>query len=136
MTRSGVRGARRRWSEDEKARIVAECAVPGASVSLVARRHDLNTNLLFSWLRRIRDQSAGAGDGTFVPAIIEPEQSSPSANRSQEVTVPSRSDTPSDTAARSPGRIEIVLGRSRRVIVDEGVSATALARVISVLERR
>jgi hypothetical protein len=55
MTASGsdaVEGSRRRrhWSDEDKARIVAECEALGASVSLVARRHDLNANLLFSWL--------------------------------------------------------------------------------------
>jgi transposase len=109
--------------------------VPGASVSQVARRHDVNTNLLFTWLRRSRERRGGAGEG-FVPAIIEPVESSVPASRSQEAGGPSRSDAPSDIAARSPGRIEIVLGRSRRVIIDESVSTAALARVISVLERR
>jgi transposase len=35
---------RRRWSEEEKRRIVEETFEPGASVSVVARRHDLNAN--------------------------------------------------------------------------------------------
>jgi hypothetical protein len=35
---------RRHWSDGDKARIVAECGAPGSSVSLMARRHDLNTN--------------------------------------------------------------------------------------------
>lgn len=42
----------------------------------------------------------------------------------------------SGTAARLTGRIEIVLDNSRRVIVDQDVTAAALARVIGVLERR
>src|SRR5215472_11180781 len=45
---------RRRWSDEDKVRIVAECEAPGSSISLVARRHDLNANLLFSWRRRLR----------------------------------------------------------------------------------
>jgi|SRR5690242_6767309 transposase len=132
MMGSGVGSARRRRSEEEKARIVAECEVSGASVSQVARRHDLNTNLLFTWLRRSRERRAGEG---FVPAIIEPVESSVPVDRPQEVGGPSRTDAPSEVAAR-PGRIEIVLGRSRRVIIDETVSAAALARVLSVLDQR
>jgi transposase len=132
MTVSGSRGTRRHWSADEKARVVAECEAPGASVSQVARRHDLNANLLFTWLRRSRERRDGAG---FVPAIIEPMESAVPAGRPQEAGGPSRSDAPSEVAAR-PGRIEIVLGRSRRVIIDETVSAAALARVLSVLNRR
>jgi hypothetical protein len=34
------------------------------------------------------------------------------------------------------GRMEIVLHSSRRIIVDAGVDAAALGRVIAVLERR
>ena len=46
-----VRRRRRAWSEDEKKRIVEETLQPGASVSTVARRHDINANLLFTWRR-------------------------------------------------------------------------------------
>jgi len=42
----------------------------------------------------------------------------------------------SGASARPTGRIEIVLGEPPRIIVEEGVSASALARVIGVLERR
>src|SRR4051795_3853590 len=46
-----MQGARRSWSADEKRRIVEESFRPGASVAVVARRHDLNANLLFTWRR-------------------------------------------------------------------------------------
>ncbi len=38
--------------ERGEAAIVAETRAPGASVSVVARRHDLNANLLFKWNRQ------------------------------------------------------------------------------------
>lgn len=122
---------RRRWSDEDKARIVAECDKPGASVSLVARRHDLNTNLLFSWRRQIRDRQGGAAEVSFVPAVIAPQE--PASDRA--AAMPAEPQ-PSGASARLPCRIEIVLSDSRRIIVDEGVSAAALARVIGVLERR
>lgn len=40
---------RRRWSAAEKMRMVKESLEPGASVSLVARRHGVNPNQLFTW---------------------------------------------------------------------------------------
>ena len=63
---------RRVRSEDEKRRIVGETFEPGASVSAVARRHGLNTNLLFTWRREMgRGVSALADDPmAFVPAVI------------------------------------------------------------------
>ena len=42
---------RRRWSAAEKMRMVDESQEPGASVSLVARRHGVNPNQLFTWQR-------------------------------------------------------------------------------------
>jgi transposase len=62
---------RRRRSEEERRRIVAESFEPGASVSVVARRHDVNTNLLFTWRRRYGTEVQRAGgSATFVPAVI------------------------------------------------------------------
>jgi hypothetical protein len=43
--------SRRSWSAEEKRQIIAETREPGASVATVARRHDMNANLLFTWRR-------------------------------------------------------------------------------------
>lgn len=48
------RHKRRFWSDEEKRMIVAQCAVPGVSVSQVARRYDVNANLVFTWRRDTR----------------------------------------------------------------------------------
>ena len=42
-------GRRRKWSEDDKARIVAETLEPGATVTGVARRHGLPANHVSTW---------------------------------------------------------------------------------------
>ena len=52
---AGPAASRRRWSEAEKRRIVAESYQPGVSVSVVARRNDVNANLVFNWRRRFRE---------------------------------------------------------------------------------
>src|SRR5260370_3586230 len=54
---------RRRWPEAVKRRIVAETREGGASVSVVARRHDVNANQLFAWCRRYDDGAAGGEGG-------------------------------------------------------------------------
>ena len=47
---------RRSWSLEERQRIVVgEALAPGASVAAVARRHGLNANLVFKWIRRARE---------------------------------------------------------------------------------
>src|SRR5215467_15053808 len=78
-----ARRRRRLWSDDEKRRIVAETLEPGASVSIVARRHDLNANMLFTWRRTFGTASSGAvGEAMrLVPAVVvsEPMTTVPAA---------------------------------------------------------
>ncbi len=61
---------RRRWTPEQKLAIVEETYQPGQSVSLVARRHGIAANQLFTW-RRLAGQgaltAAGAGE-EVVPA--------------------------------------------------------------------
>ena len=71
-------GRRRRWSADEKARIVAETLVPGARVSEVARRWQVCARQVFGWRRAMRqDMPSLAGTATtlatpsFVPIVSE-----------------------------------------------------------------
>ena len=64
-------GRRRRWSADAKAAIVAESFAPGASVSAVARRHDISPSLLFLWRRQAMPaQVAERGDGDVPPGFV------------------------------------------------------------------
>jgi transposase len=58
---------RRRWSAEEKAAIVQETYAPGMSVPLVARRHGIAPNQLFTWRRlyasgAIGERRFGAGE--------------------------------------------------------------------------
>lgn len=63
------RGRRRRWSDEEKARIVAETV--GDSVRAVARRHGLLPQQVFGWRRQLRDATDNEGtEVEFVPAVI------------------------------------------------------------------
>jgi transposase len=55
---------RRRWSVDQKARIVAETLEPGARVSEVARRWQVCSQQVFGWRRAAR------GDVTTAPATM------------------------------------------------------------------
>jgi transposase len=44
--------ARRRWSDEAKARILEEAMTPGANVSAVARAHDVSPQQVFAWRRK------------------------------------------------------------------------------------
>jgi transposase len=50
-----MRERRRRISKPEKRRVVEETFRPGASVSVVARQHDINANQLFRWRKLYRE---------------------------------------------------------------------------------
>ena len=116
-----VRRRRRLWSDEEKRRIVAETLEPGASVSTIARRHDLNANMLFTWRRQIGAAPTFPAGGavTFVPAAITAEAAP--------AVLP---------ASSIDGRMEIVLADGDRIIAGKDVDAAALARVVKVLSRR
>ena len=45
---------RRRWSQDDKARIVEETFAPGAKVTQVPRRNGVAASVLFTWRRQAR----------------------------------------------------------------------------------
>jgi transposase len=59
-------GRRRRWSADEKARVVAETLVVGANVSEVARRWQVCPQQVFGWRREMRADQAKAAAGAMV----------------------------------------------------------------------
>ena len=63
-----VRRRRRRWSEARKRLIVAESYEAGVSVSVVARRYDVNANQVFTWRRQYRELARAAGG--FVPVVV------------------------------------------------------------------
>ena len=74
LAEEGQDRTRRFWSDDEKRRIVAQSYAPGVSVSVVARRYDVNANLIFTWRRDPRYQLAEDGEGTpsFLPVEVVP----------------------------------------------------------------
>lgn len=53
MRQRAVR-TRRQYSERERKQILAEATAPGASIAEVARRHEMNHNVIFHWLRKRR----------------------------------------------------------------------------------
>jgi transposase len=63
---------RRRYSPEEKARLLAEAEVPGSSPSLVARKYGLSPSLLFRW-RQHRDAGSLTGLKAGEPVVPESE---------------------------------------------------------------
>ncbi|WP_087877621.1 transposase [Bradyrhizobium sp. ORS 285] len=66
-------GWRRRWSEDEKLRLVMESLQGSRQVSATARRYGISRSLLLKWRRLFRAERNEAGSGRgFVPAKADP----------------------------------------------------------------
>ena len=63
---------RRRHSAELKARILAECAVPGSSVAKVAMAHGINANIVHGWRKLAREADVVAVCGQFVPVAVAP----------------------------------------------------------------
>lgn len=76
---------RRRFTAEQKKAISEEALAPGASVSRVARAHDLNTNQVFKWMRQYQGNPQSArttpallpvlvshADATAIPVVPEP----------------------------------------------------------------
>ena len=81
-------GRRRTWSDEDKARIVAEIVASGESVSAVARRHGLSPQQLFGWRRQLQESQAGLSDAEglrFVPAVVDAASPAPSIRRQRKV---------------------------------------------------
>jgi transposase len=66
---------RRRWSSEEKARVVAESLAPNAVASAVARRHGIHPNQLYGWRRDLRLAAMPLPD--FVPVSLTAESRIP-----------------------------------------------------------
>ncbi|TWB85990.1 transposase [Bradyrhizobium macuxiense] len=75
-------GRRRKWSDEDKARIVAEIVASGDSVCSVARRHGLSPQQLFGWRRQLREAAGGHSEADkvqFVPAVVDAVVPAPAA---------------------------------------------------------
>ena len=121
---------RRRWSRDDKARIVEETLAPGAKVTEVARRNGVAASVVFTWRRQAR--TVERVRPRFAPVQIAATEA---LDDTAKLLLEDDRRVRPAPAARI-GLIEIDLGNRRRIRVDAHVDPEALARVLDVLERR
>jgi transposase len=78
---------RRRYSPELKAEILAECAVPGASVAKVALSHGMNANIVHGWRKQARGGEAAppVPRQDFVPVTVAPSVQAGATERGIEV---------------------------------------------------
>jgi transposase len=117
-------GRRRRWSDQDKARAVAESLVPGASPSQIARQWQICPQQLFTWRRQARAGQLVLPSDLAVTLASEPALVPILADR----PVPALAATPEVAAAPSaPIEIEIA---GAIVRAPAGLDGTALTTVL------
>jgi transposase len=124
-------GSRRRRTIQEKRQIVEETLIAGASVPAIARKHEVNANLVFCWRRLYQQGLLEVRDAGVAMAML-PVRQTPARKRQVTRTTPA-----SAMKARHGTRrwIEIRLPAGGVISIQGPVDATALAHVITLLAR-
>ena len=103
---------RRRWSEEDRLRILAAALAPGAVVKDVARQYDVSTSLIYKWKREMAPVESGLP--VFAPAVV--------------VGEPASGPTFSDAAA-----ITVILIRGVEVRIAAHAPASLVTAVLQAL---
>jgi len=111
-------GRRRRWTDDEKIRIVEESRRDGVTLAEVARRHEISRSMLYDW--RYRHKLGLLG----VPAPFM---------RLVPMGVGPRPDVVPPLPAPHPQVMTIDLGERYRVTIPAGFDMEAAARLLNGL---
>jgi transposase len=121
-------GRRRKWSDEDKARIVAEILASGDSVCSVARRHGLSPQQLFGWRRQLREAAGGHSEikeVQCVPAVVDAVVPAPAVDRERKaVRCKARANT---------GIIEIEVD-GIMIRAGRGADATMIASIVQALK--
>jgi len=129
---SGVE-RRRRWSDADKLRIVAEADEPGAKVAEVARRHEISRSILWAWRKQARAGELTASDplgflAVVVDTSIAVDAPITASNAPPAASVPADTPSPPDQLA-----ITITLANGTRLEINAALSLSALSCIIGAL---
>jgi transposase len=115
---------RRRWSREDKERLVSACLEPEAVLSEIARSAGIHVSQLFRWRKELCQVSAAPVQQLVPVQIAEPLPAPP----------PMRS--PATRPRKKTSMVTIELGHGRRIRVDGDVDTEALGRILDVLVGR
>jgi transposase len=114
-------GRRRRWSEDEKLKIVLESLQAPRQISATARRYCISRSLLLQWRRlfRVEQKDTAKPQMGFVPAIVVPE--------------PEAAVAPPAGLVPGGGTIEIEFATGTRMRITGAVDNATLTAAVAAL---
>jgi transposase len=105
---------RRRWCNEERARILAAIDEPGAVVAEVARRADVCTSLVYKWRREARAAASASG---FAQLVVEN---------------PPQPPTPTSASEREPGAIVVEM-KDARIRIGANAPTALIAATLKAL---
>jgi transposase-like protein len=121
---------RRRWSVEDKLRIVAETEQPGSGIAEIARRYEISRGLLWNWRSQVRrGVLSPEPEPVFLPVRTI---SDPATGNDAKQVAPSARARGKQV---SGGKIEITLPDGTSVKVGHDVGLATLRRVMTVLRR-
>ena len=111
IARPSKRGSYRHHSEEFKRAVVAQSLLPDASVSRIARQHNLNANQVFAWRKLFGEgqQESGATLCTLLPVTLA-------------------APVMAESVAGPAGVIELTVGKARLRL--EGAVDTAVLHLV------
>ncbi|KWV40255.1 hypothetical protein AS026_28030 [Rhizobium altiplani] len=122
------RRQRRNWTDEEKARILAESAEPEVNISAVARRWGVNRGLLNVWRREAGLTSQRSAKTSLPPAVFVPVTVVGDGARHE--------GSPSNAPEVLAGRIEIEIAGARMTVIGSVAPELAQAMVAALRGRR
>ncbi|MDX7953543.1 transposase [Lichenihabitans sp. Uapishka_5] len=115
---------RRRWSTEEKLRILAQGVAPNSSASLTCRMHGISSGQSYTWRKQFR-----TGELTgFVPVSVMPDPPVAALPAGEPPSVVDRR-----FEGNEPASIEVELPSGIKLRLTGAVDAAALRQVISAL---
>ena len=121
---------RRRWTDEQKLKILMQALQPGATVSAVADHNGISRSQFYAWMRAVREgRMPGISVGSqpnprFAPVRIE----------NTPASTPTSAAPPAAPMRRRAGVVEIALSNGRVVWVEDGIEPSVLARLIAALD--
>ena len=109
-------GRRRHWTDEKKISIVLESMEAGASLTEVARRHEISCSQLYDWRYRYKNGLLGPAPG-FARVITIADEA-----------------VPEQPAALSPPELLVKLKNSCRIVIPAGLDMDAAAQLIRALQ--